>query len=95
MMPATDLRARVKKIRNKVANDEYANEYVFQDEMHELAVSVHDSHFNLKMDVLDKFIFRRDSIGPIVSVSKDGKEHPDIYAYCKCSVMSSAQHFSC
>lgn len=79
MMPATDLRARIKKIRNKIAKEEYPHEYAFQDEMHELAVSVHDSHFNLQMDLLDIFVFRRKEIGPIVSVSKDGVELPEIY----------------
>ncbi|KAL1956542.1 hypothetical protein VTO42DRAFT_7013 [Malbranchea cinnamomea] len=81
MMPAVDLRARITEIHDKVLKEEYPNEYVFQDDMHELAVSVHDSHFNLRLDALDIFVFRRDNIGPIVSVSSDGKELPEIYAY--------------
>lgn len=90
MMPATDLRARIKKIRNKIAKEEYPHEYAFQDDMHELAVSVHDSHFNLQMDLLDIFVFRRKEIGPIVSVSKDGVELPEIYVLSEYLLIPSA-----
>lgn len=79
-MPGTDIFARLAHIRDKAAAEKYQNEYAFQWEVRDLAVSVHDGHFNLELDALRIFTFRREHIGPIVSVSSDGEKMPEIYS---------------
>ncbi|EEP82090.1 predicted protein [Uncinocarpus reesii 1704] len=49
--------------------------------MNSLVISVHDGHFNLQLDALNVFTFRRTEIGPILSLSIDGKKLPKVYAY--------------
>ncbi|KAM5433468.1 hypothetical protein MferCBS31731_007105 [Microsporum ferrugineum] len=79
-VPGTDLDGGLASIRQKAASDGYKSEFDFQFELDALTRTVHDGHFNLAMDLLYLFSFVRGDIGPIVSISKDGKEFPEVYA---------------
>lgn len=81
LMPGVDLNKELRKIRDKAAGKKYDSEYEFQLDLTELVSSVHDGHFNLDLDALNTFNFRRDGIGPLVSLSMDGEEKPKPYAY--------------
>src|SRR5690625_2184675 len=50
MLPGTDIFAWLDDIRSKANADQYENEYAFQAEVRDLAVSVHDGHFTLELD---------------------------------------------
>ncbi|KMU88255.1 hypothetical protein CIHG_05426 [Coccidioides immitis H538.4] len=81
LMPATDLDKGILRIRNKAAANKYENEIEFQQDMLALVNSVHDGHFNLYLDAINIFSFRRVEFGPIVSLSSDGKSLPKVYSY--------------
>jgi hypothetical protein len=82
-LPATDIHSRLASIRNKAATNQYDNEYVFQSDLNELAISTHDGHFNLMLDALGVFTFRREAIGGIVSLSSNGEALPEPYVQGK------------
>lgn len=84
LLPATDLDKGIERIRNKASGKEYENEFEFQQDMNSLVLSVHDGHFNLYLDALNVFSFRRGEIGPIVSLSLDGESLPKVYSYRMC-----------
>ncbi|KAF3479880.1 peptidase S41 family protein [Arthroderma uncinatum] len=81
LLPGIDLVKTLKEIRDKAAGDKYPNEFEFQSDIARLASSAHDGHFNINLDAISIFSFRRDRIGPLVSVSSDGKTFPEIYVY--------------
>ncbi|EFR02653.1 peptidase S41 family protein [Nannizzia gypsea CBS 118893] len=81
LLPGVDLEGGLREIRDKATGNKYANEYEFQSDLTRLAASAHDGHFDLSLDAISTFTFLRDEIGSLVSVSPDGKKHPEIYIF--------------
>ncbi|KAM5505310.1 hypothetical protein McanMca71_003156 [Microsporum canis] len=81
LLPGVDLEDGLKGIRLKAVGNEYANEFEFQSDIIRLASAVHDGHFNINLDAISTFTFRRDGIGPLVSLSPDGKKLPEVYVF--------------
>ncbi|KAI1914416.1 hypothetical protein LOZ39_000967 [Ophidiomyces ophidiicola] len=79
MSPSTDLDGRLKKIRNKASRNKYTGEYQFQMEVEKLIRSAYDGHFTAPMDLLSIFKFERDQVGPLVSLSDNGRDLPKVY----------------
>ncbi|WEW56965.1 hypothetical protein PRK78_002424 [Emydomyces testavorans] len=79
-VPGTDLEGGLAKIRDKAARNRYRGELEFQTELDALVRTVHDGHFNLGMDLITTFTFTRSGLGPIASLSEDGKHFPKIYS---------------
>ncbi|KAI1921340.1 hypothetical protein LOZ64_001622 [Ophidiomyces ophidiicola] len=80
-VPGTDFLKGLAKIRAKAATNGYRGEYEFQVELDALARTVKDGHVNMAMDVITIFTFLRSKIGPIVSISEDGKSMPKIFSF--------------
>jgi hypothetical protein len=70
--PPIDILGRRDEIRANAVSDKYDSEFDFQVDIHNLAVSTHDQHFNLELDAINIFTFVRSEVGPIASVSDDG-----------------------
>ncbi|WEW60400.1 hypothetical protein PRK78_005885 [Emydomyces testavorans] len=81
LMPAVDLDEGIHHIRNKAAGNTYKNEFEFQQDLNSLVNSAHDGHFNLIFDTINIFTFQRKEMGPILSLSSDGKALPKVYSY--------------
>ncbi|EGD98080.1 hypothetical protein TESG_05470 [Trichophyton tonsurans CBS 112818] len=78
-LPPTDLDAGLEKIRSKALSGGYAGEYMFQSDLFNLVVSVHDGHFFLDLDLLSVFSFVRFDIGSLVSLLLKGRDFPRLY----------------
>jgi hypothetical protein len=89
LMNSVDLLGGLVEIRNRVANGNYTKEVLFQDDISSLVASAHDGHLAYVPDMLTIFAYKR-TIGQLLSVSKDGKSVPEIYAYSESG--SSTNH---
>ncbi|EKG16094.1 Peptidase S41 [Macrophomina phaseolina MS6] len=76
--PPVDLLDGLAVIKQNISAGYYKNQYAFEAEVQKLVYSVHDMHVDLSSGILSAFAFGSDS-WEIVSVSKDGKELPQIY----------------
>lgn len=77
--PAIDIEARLDQLRSEVEEGVYDNQYDFDVAMQSIIVGVHDGHFSLNMGVYGLFSWLLPDT--IVSVSSDGQEIPEVYAY--------------
>lgn len=77
-MPATDLLGGLDDIRNKAEQSEYANHWDFEHDLRQLVNSAHDAHLSLQL--CSTVLFRFSNSIPLVSVSRDGLELPQIYS---------------
>lgn len=82
LLPGVDLLNGLAKIEEKVRNDIYSNEYDFETEILELVTSVHDGHFGYFPDAISQ-VFQFGTGLSAVSISKDGREIPQIFVSCK------------
>uniref|UniRef100_A0A8H7N2W7 Tail specific protease domain-containing protein n=1 Tax=Bionectria ochroleuca TaxID=29856 RepID=A0A8H7N2W7_BIOOC len=77
--PAVDVMERLEEIINNIAQSVYANQYELDMALHSIAITVHDTHFIIPRGVMNIFQwFLPDSI---VTLSSDGQELPQVYAY--------------
>ncbi|EAW07102.1 peptidase S41 family protein [Aspergillus clavatus NRRL 1] len=76
-MPPTDLLGGLDSIRTKAENNEYANHWGFEFDLRQLVNSAHDAHLSLQL--CSTVLFRFSNSIPLVSVSPDGLELPQIY----------------
>ena len=75
--PAVDVMAELEAIKTKVLQGFYQNQYAFQADVYRLALSMHDGHVDLIAGILHPFSFSAPF--EISSVSRDGKEPPQVY----------------
>lgn len=75
--PAVDLIDGLSVIKQNITAGYYKNQYAFEAEVQKLVYAAHDMHVDLWAGVLAAFSFG--SSYEVVSVSKDGKEPPQIY----------------
>ncbi|GME24189.1 putative peptidase s41 family protein [Neofusicoccum parvum] len=75
--PPVDFLDGLAVIKQNITAGYYKNQYAFEAEVQKLVYSVHDMHVDLWAGVLAAFSFGSEY--EIVSVSKDGKEAPQIY----------------
>ncbi|EEP79406.1 predicted protein [Uncinocarpus reesii 1704] len=80
LLPPTDLDGGLRRIRHKAARNGYKGELEFQLDLDTLVRSVHDGHFNLGLDLITTFEFRRSELGPLVSISENGRSFPKVYS---------------
>ncbi|KAK7219303.1 hypothetical protein V2G26_007306 [Clonostachys chloroleuca] len=77
--PAIDVMGRLEEIADKVRRNVYTNQYELDLDIHSIIIGVHDTHFSFQAGVLHLFQwFLPDSI---VTVSTNGQEVPQVYAY--------------
>ncbi|CAH0037203.1 unnamed protein product [Clonostachys rhizophaga] len=77
--PGVDVMARLDEIGNKARNHEYNNMYEFQLDIYNLQASTHEGHFGFAFGTSGLFVWWLPD--QIVSVSSDGQELPQIFAY--------------
>lgn len=77
--PAVDIRAELNKVVQGVKSSSYKSEYSFQADLFNKFNLVHDGHFRFFADLLTTTLTFQRQI-PVVSVSLDGKQLPQIYA---------------
>lgn len=75
--PSVDLVDALAVIKQNITAGYYKNQYAFEAEVQKLVYSVHDMHVDLWAGILSAFSFGSEY--EIVSVSKDGKELPQLY----------------
>lgn len=83
-----DTVAQLSKIYDDLDGGKYEDEWTLQRDMRLAFDQSYDFHLNWNPDILEVFTFRRGNVGfglvdefGLVSVSKDGKEVPEIYNY--------------
>lgn len=77
--PPHDVRGELEKVKSKVKNQEYANEYDFEVDLFEKVFApAHSGHFIFYPDLLVNPWYWSRTVS-LVSVSKDGSELPEIY----------------
>ncbi|KAL9109688.1 MAG: hypothetical protein Q9227_005726 [Pyrenula ochraceoflavens] len=71
----------LQNIRSKVTSNSFKGETDFQTNIANLINGAHDGHLSYTMDAITAFTFIRAEMGPVVSVSMDGKALPQIYSF--------------
>ncbi|VUC36433.1 unnamed protein product [Clonostachys rosea] len=77
--PSIDVMAQLDKIAEKAKRGNYTNFYEYESDLSLLGYQAHDQHFRLRNAGM--FQFRWYLPHDIVSVSRDGKEVPQVYVY--------------
>ena len=83
MMPATDLLGGIDSITIKARNDGYASQFEMDLEVSNLIRSAYDGH--LAFQLCSQAIFNYEIDMPLLSISTDGLDLPEVYtlsAYC-------------
>ncbi|CAH0053888.1 unnamed protein product [Clonostachys solani] len=77
--PPLDVIAYLDSLAEKAKQNQYANFYEYESDLSLMGYQVHDQHFRLRNGGM--FKFRWHLPDDIVSVSRDGKELPQVYVY--------------
>ena len=77
MMPATDLMGGLDKIKESIRNGKYRSQYEADDALQRLILSANDGHLSLSPCTSSYFEFTHED--PLVSVSSDGLELPQVF----------------
>ncbi|KIW97009.1 uncharacterized protein Z519_02400 [Cladophialophora bantiana CBS 173.52] len=78
-LPPVDLVGGLQELTEKVEDGTIAREIDFEWKLVDLLTSVHDGHFAFLPDAY--FVFTFLNLQPIISLSTDGKQLPEIYLY--------------
>lgn len=78
--PPHDPLAKLASVKAGLVAGKYSNEYEFQKDLYQVFAPAHDGHFVMYPDLLTK-AFEWGRQVPLVSISKDGHEIPEIYSY--------------
>jgi hypothetical protein len=81
MFPAVDILGGLDNISSTARAGSFKSEYDFQLSIVELISLAHDGHFSYRPDVFKTFVFRNTLLNDLVSVSKDGKQVPQLFHY--------------
>ncbi|EDP56955.1 conserved hypothetical protein [Aspergillus fumigatus A1163] len=76
-MPSTDLLGGLDNIRRKAQNHDYSSHWDFESDLTQLISSAHDAHLTLQL--CSTVLFRFSNSVPLVSLSSDGLELPQVY----------------
>lgn len=80
-MPSTDLLGGLDNIRRKAQNHDYSSHWDFESDLTQLISSAHDAHLTLQL--CSTVLFRFSNSVPLVSLSSDGLELPQVYTLGK------------
>lgn len=80
--PSIDLVGGIDRILKKVEDGYYISQYDFDSELRDFVYRSNDGHLQLGLCSLEIMHFEHDV--PLVSISKDGLDVPDIYTVCEC-----------
>lgn len=78
--PPIDIFGKLASIKANLKANLYVNEYAFQQDLYQVFAPGHDGHYVLYPDLLSK-AFEWGRARGLVSISKDGREIPEIYIY--------------
>jgi hypothetical protein len=81
LMPSTDLLGGLDNIRQKAQNHDYSSHWDFELDLRQLINSAHDAHLTLQL--CSTVLFRFSNSVPLVSLSSDGLELPQVYTLSK------------
>lgn len=76
-MPSTDLLGGLDNIRQKAQDHDYSSHLDFEFDLRQLINSAHDAHLSLQL--CSTVLFRFSNSVPLVSLSSDGLELPQVY----------------
>lgn len=77
-----DMMGEMESMQRQLSSNGYKNEYDFQMDLNRLFVRAYDNHLTWQPDILASVMqFQRPVGSELVSVSSDGNELPEIYAY--------------
>lgn len=82
MMPATDLLGGIDSILEKVNNNGYSSQFEMDLEVSDLIRSAYDGH--LAFQLCSQSIFNYEIDMPLVSISTDGLQLPEVYTLSAC-----------
>ena len=77
--PAVDVLDALEHIQQNITDGYYKNEYAFEANFQALIYSMHDMHVDISAGALSAFSFG--SPYYLLSVSKDGKQVPQVYLW--------------
>ena len=77
-----DVLSKLASVKANLEADLYVNEYAFQADLYQVFAPAHDGHFILYPDLLTEPIEFGRGV-PLVSISSDGVEIPQIHSYCE------------
>jgi hypothetical protein len=80
-MPSTDLLGGLDNISQKAQNHDYSSHWDFELDLRRLINSAHDAHLTLQL--CSTVLFRFSNSVPLVSLSSDGLELPQVYTLGK------------
>lgn len=83
-MPSTDLLGRLDDIQEHAAASKYTSHYEFEDAIQKTFASAHDGHLGIKLCTRSAFKGGFVYGPPLVSVSSNGTEIPEIYVQSEC-----------
>lgn len=92
MMPATDLLRGIDSITKKARNDGYTSQFEMDLEVSNLIRSAYDGH--LAFQLCSQAIFNYEIDMPLVSISTDGLELPEVYTLSACCPLVSCHHIA-
>lgn len=85
LYPDVDILGGLDTLQARLQQDFYPNEYDFQADLARLIASAYDGHLSYIPDIVGTFAFLRIARSgdrfPLISVSSDGVELPEVYAY--------------
>lgn len=81
-MPSTDLLGGIDSIMEKAKNDRYSSQFEMDLEVSNLIRSAYDGH--LAFQSCSQAIFNYEIDMPLVSISTDGLELPEVYTLSTC-----------
>jgi hypothetical protein len=80
LSPPTDLSGGLERIYQKAAADHFTSQYEFDNAFTQLVSSANDGHFYVQLCSTSIFVFEIRL--PLVSISSDGLQLPQIYTRC-------------
>ena len=78
---SVDLIGGLEMIRRRTVSRYYTNQYDFDWDLNHLISQANDGHLNVGLCSLEIFHFEHGV--PLVSVSEDGLQIPELYTFCK------------
>ncbi|KAI9925877.1 hypothetical protein MW887_005683 [Aspergillus wentii] len=91
LMPAVDLFGGLDFIEQQAANNKYASQTDFDVAIHNLLSSAHDGHLSIQ-GMCSQLLFNYQITMPVVSVSSDGLQLPQIYAANDLPLLRNGSH---
>ena len=78
--PAVDVLGELDDVAEKALSNQYTNEYDFENDLFQLAISAHDGHFSILPFLTGLFIWSRPI--SLISILENATDLPQIFVYC-------------